>query len=67
MQLQKASASQKRLARALQEIEARLEDHDERIEAVFEGIRRLMAPPEKPRRKIGFEVKDKAANYGKRK
>ncbi|MFA6549534.1 MAG: ORF6N domain-containing protein [Candidatus Margulisiibacteriota bacterium] len=31
-----------------------LEKHDEEIQAVFDAIRKLMLPPEKPTRKIGF-------------
>ena len=33
-------------------IEQHLEDHDGQIHAIFEAIRRLMTPPEKPRKKI---------------
>jgi len=33
--------------------------------AIFEAIRVLMAPPEKPKKKIGFNLKDKQAGYGK--
>jgi hypothetical protein len=43
-----------------------LESHDEQIQAIFEAIRALMAPPAKPRKKIGFVVKEKKAAYGKR-
>ena len=32
---------------------------------VFEAIAELMTPPEKPTRKIGFEVKEGRAEYGK--
>ena len=32
---------------------------------VFEAIAELMTPPEKPRKKIGFEVKEKPGGYGK--
>jgi len=32
---------------------------------VFEAIRQLMAPTEPARKKIGFEVKEKRAAYGK--
>jgi len=39
VQLRKISSSQTQLARKLQEIEARLEDHDESIGAIFEAIR----------------------------
>jgi hypothetical protein len=53
------------LARKLAELEQRFEDHDEKIEVIFEAIRQLMAPPEKERRKIGFEVKERGAVYRK--
>ena len=32
---------------------------------VFEAIAELMTPPEKPRKKIGFEVKENRTGYGK--
>jgi len=66
VQLRKITSSQKQLARKLQEIEALLEDHDESIDAIFEAIQQLMAPPEKPRKRIGFEVKEPKGRYGKR-
>ena len=65
VQLRKTTSSQKQLDRKLQEIEARLEDHDESIDAIFEAIHQLMRPPEKKRRKIGFEVKEPKGGYGK--
>ena len=66
VQLRKITSSQKQLARKFQEIEARLEDHDESIQAIFEAIQQLMTPPEKPRKRIGFEVKEPKSRYGKR-
>ena len=66
VQLRKITSSQEQLARKLQEIEARLKDHDESIGAIFEAIQQLMAPPEKPRKKIGFEVKEPKVRYGKK-
>ena len=66
VQLRKISSSQKQLAQKLHEIEARLGDHDESIEAIFEAIQQLMTPPEKPRKRIGFEVKEPEGRYGKR-
>ena len=33
---------------------------------VFEAIAELMTPPEEPRRKIGFEVKEKPGGYRKK-
>jgi len=66
VQLRKISSSQKQLARKLQEIEARLGDHDEKIQVIFEAIHELITTPEKPKRKIGFEAKEPKAAYGKR-
>jgi len=64
--LRKKIASNVELAHKLGELERHLKDHDQQIQAIFEAIRQLMAPPEKPRKKIGFEVKEGRAKYGKR-
>jgi hypothetical protein len=64
VQLRRMIGSHKKLARKLEELEARLGEHDEQIEAVFEAIRQLMVPPEQPRKKIGFEVSEKSPGYG---
>jgi hypothetical protein len=40
--------------------------YDEKIETIIEAIRRLMDPPETPKKRIGFEVKEPRARYGKR-
>ncbi|HUU40122.1 MAG TPA: ORF6N domain-containing protein [Desulfatiglandales bacterium] len=64
--LRKVISSHDKLSRKLAELEQRLEGHDEKIEAIFEAIRQLMAPPEQKRKKIGFEVKESKASYGKK-
>ena len=66
VQLRKMIASNNKLARKLAELEQHLESHDEQIQAIFEAIRQLMTPPAKPRKKIGFAVKEKRATYGRR-
>ncbi len=66
VQLRKISSSHKQLAQKLREIEARLEDHDESIDAIFEAIQQLMRPPEKLKKPIGFEVKEPKRRYGKK-
>jgi hypothetical protein len=66
VQLRKMIASNNKLAQKLTELEQHLESHDELIQAIFEAIRQLMTPPEKPRKKIGFMVKEKKAAYGRR-
>ena len=63
VQLRKISLSQKQVAHKLQEIESRLEDHDEKIEAIFEAIRQLINPLKKTGKRIGFTVKEKQAVY----
>ena len=60
-------ASHSKLKRKLTELEHHLENHDQDIQAIFEAIRQLMIPPEKPRKKIGFTVKEKLSKYGKKK
>jgi phage regulator Rha-like protein len=55
VKLREILATHKELAQRLQELEVKIEKHDEAISAIFEAIRQLMAPPlEKPKRPIGF-------------
>src|SRR6266704_3875547 len=55
------------LAKKFSELEQRVGKHDEDITAILEAIRQLMAPPEKPRREIGFHVREKVPRYRVRK
>ena len=48
------------LAGKLAQIEQRLAGHDSEIADVFEALRGLLAEPAKPRREIGFHVRDEA-------
>ena len=41
--------------------------HDEEIDAILEAIRQLMDPSDRPRREIGFHVREKALRYRARK
>jgi hypothetical protein len=66
VQLRRMIGSHKKLARKLEELEARLGEHDEQIQAIFEAIRQLMVPPEPPRKKIGFRVEERGAVYGRK-
>jgi hypothetical protein len=56
VQLRKMIASNEELARKLEELEHKIEKHDEDIGLIFEAIRQLMTPPDTPPKKIGFEV-----------
>ncbi len=42
------------------------EKYDEQFKVVFDAIRALMAPPEEPGKKIGFDIKEPRPAYGKR-
>jgi hypothetical protein len=66
VRLRQMLATHKGLAAKLAELENRLKDHDEQILAIFEAIRALMIPPEKPKKKIGFDLKEKQAGYRKK-
>jgi len=48
-------AGREELARQLAELGARLDEHDEKIQAVFKVFRRLVAPSTPTRRRIGFD------------
>ncbi|MBI3616167.1 MAG: ORF6N domain-containing protein [Candidatus Omnitrophica bacterium] len=54
VKLKQVLATHRTLFRKLEEMERRLEGHDQEIRSLFEAIRQLMAPPKVPRRRIGF-------------
>ncbi|MDP3732225.1 MAG: ORF6N domain-containing protein [Candidatus Omnitrophota bacterium] len=57
VRLKAVLATHKELAHKLNELERKIEKHDEDISSIFEAIRQLMAlPPEKPKRRIGFHA-----------
>ena len=65
VRLRQMLATHKQLALKLRELERKIEGHDESIQAIFEAIQQLMTPPERTQRKIGFEIKEQRAGYGK--
>ena len=65
IRLREIFMNHKKLARKLEELERRIEAHDEQIGAIFEAIRQLMRPPETERKKIGFGVNEPGATYRK--
>ena len=54
IKLRETISTHKELARKFGELEKRMETQDEDIAAVFEAIRQLMEPPDKPAKRIGF-------------
>jgi ORF6N domain len=63
VRLRRALEANRELARKFSELERRIDTHDSEIAAILEAIRQLMAPPAKPRREIGFHVREEAARY----
>ena len=63
VKLRQTLESNRELAEKFSELERRVGVHDDEIAAILEAIRQLMAPPEKPRREIGFHVRERAGRY----
>jgi ORF6N domain len=64
VRLREMVASNAHLAAKLEELEKRLDSHDEAIVDLFAALKQLLEPPEPPkRREIGFHVRENAARY----
>ena len=62
VKLRQMSATHKDLLRKIEEMEKK---YDLQFQAVFEAIKQLMAPPDQPKKRIGFEVKEPKRAYGR--
>jgi len=63
VKLRETLETNRELAHKFSELQQRVGKHDEEIAAIINAIRQLMAPPERPRREIGFHVREKAPRY----
>jgi len=63
IKLREMVAANAQLASKLEELERRLDSHDEAIVDLFAALRRLLEPEAKPKREIGFHVRERAARY----
>ncbi len=63
VKLREMVSSNAGLATKLSELERRLGSHDEAIAQLFAAIRQLLTPPAKPKREIGFHVRERTAIY----
>ena len=50
-------STHKELAGKLSQLERKIEKHDAEIRSIFQAIRQLMMPPQKPKREIGFRTR----------
>lgn len=64
VRLREMLASNAELARKLDALENK---YDKQFKVVFESIRQILAPPEKPKRPMGFQVKEATEAYVARK
>ena len=60
VRLRKILSSHAELAHKLEALEKK---YDSEFKVVFDAIRQLMAPPERPAKKIGFQLKEKRSPY----
>ena len=56
VKLREILGTHRKLAVKLMELESRMQGHDDDITALFEAIRQLMEPSDKPARRIGFHT-----------
>jgi len=63
VKLREVLETNRELAAKFTQLERRVGKHDQEIAAIIDAIRRLMAPPPKPPREIGFHVREKAPRY----
>lgn len=54
VKLREILSTHKELTAKLNQLERKMEKHDEEIHMIFEAIRQLMEPPQKTRKRIGF-------------
>jgi hypothetical protein len=63
VRLREMVAANAQLSAKLEDLERRLDSHDEAIVDLFATLRRLLEPEAKPRRQIGFHVRERVARY----
>ena len=66
VRLREILTTHKTLAHKLAELESKIETHEVAIRSLVSAIRQLMASPEKQPKKIGFQLREKRAAYGRR-
>ena len=67
VRLRELLTSHKELAEKFELLETRIDKQDQQINAIIETIRRLLEPPAKPKRQIGFRVEEPKVPYHVRK
>ena len=63
VRLREMVAANAQLAKKLEELERRLDSHDEAIVDLFAALKRLLDPEARPKREIGFHIRERSARY----
>jgi hypothetical protein len=63
VRLREMVAANVQLASKLEDLEQRLDSHDEAIVDLFAALKRLLEPKPKTKREIGFHVRERGARY----
>ena len=63
VRLREMVAANVQLASKLEDLEQRLDSHDEAIVDLFAALKRLLEPEPKTKREIGFHVRERGARY----
>src|SRR3954452_21105478 len=62
IELRRVASSYQKLEKRLEGLEremtSRLDQHDEQLEQVFKALHQLITPPERPKRKVGFRIRE---------
>ena len=58
VELRRVASSYAAIEKRLEQIEHGMGEHDEQLEQVFSALRQLIAPPPKPKRPVGFRVRE---------
>ena len=63
IKIREMAIAHRELSRRIDELEKRLNVHDEQTQVILRAIRELMAAPVRPPKKIGFQLREKRAVY----
>jgi hypothetical protein len=58
VELRRVASSYAGFKKRLEQLERRMGEHDDQLGQIFNAMRQLIAPPEQPKRPIGFRVRD---------
>ncbi len=67
VKLREIISTNKKVEEKLKELEMRLDGHDDQIFKIMEIINQMLLPPERPVKKIGFQIREKRVFYSRAK